>query len=150
MPVELSEDLKNVQQAQEIREQLGVSGELNQARRRPDEDHMRIVAVKPGKAYHIAVDLASRTAEMEERTTGVVIARMLLHINPGPHRVRGATWIFTRIWGWMSDTVVYLFLFVSISGIYMWAVIKSERKVGLILLGIGCVSIVLISYGLLA
>jgi hypothetical protein len=88
-------------------------------------------------------------AEIEERHAGIVDAMVFLHFNPGPHRVRGPTWIFTRIWRWRADTLVYIVLFVSISGIYLWAVIKAERRTGLILIGLGCISFFALVAGLL-
>ncbi len=47
----------------------------------------------------------------------------------------------------LVDTTVYLLLFITISGVYMWAVIKAERKIGLVLLGAGSLSFVLIVSG---
>jgi hypothetical protein len=40
----------------------------------------------------------------------------------------------------MADTVVCLLLFLSVSGVYLWAVIKAERRIGLVLLAAGAVS----------
>jgi hypothetical protein len=59
-------------------------------------------------------------------------------------------WFFSKLWGIIADTTVYLTFFLSISGIYMWAVIKAEKKIGLIMLGAGCLSFVGIMYALLA
>ena len=50
--------------------------------------------------------------------------------------------VFTRVWTGLIDTVVCAIVLISISGIYLWAVIKADRKTGLILLGAGCLSFV--------
>ena len=50
--------------------------------------------------------------------------------------IRG-NWIGTRVWGWFADTTIYLLLFISISGIYMWWAIKAERRIGAALLAAG-------------
>jgi hypothetical protein len=138
--VEVTEGLDRIEQAKRILDQLDQLGEINMARLSPEEKRLRIVAVRPGARIEVNVDLSARTAEIEERPAGIVDAMVFLHFNPGPHRVRGPTWIFTRIWRWLADTFVYILLFVSISGIYLWAVIKAERRAGLILIGLGCIS----------
>ena len=87
------------------------------------------------------VDLASGVTELEQRETGIWDAMVYLHKMPGPHNVsvRG-NWIMTRIWGWLADWTVYLLLFVTASGVYLWTVLKAERKAGLIFLGTGVLS----------
>ena len=44
------------------------------------------------------------------------------------------------MWRWLSDATVYLVLFLSITGIYLWMMLRSERKAGLILLLAGAIS----------
>jgi hypothetical protein len=63
-----------------------------------------------------------------------------LHKSPGQHNanIRG-NWIFTRLWRILVDSVVYVLLFLTTGGVYLWAVIKAERKTGLICLGAGMV-----------
>lgn len=70
---------------------------------------------------------------------------------PGPHNVniRG-NWIFTRIWGWLAGGTVYLLLFLSASGIYLWTAFKAERRTGLILLGSGVLSLMAIILAIVA
>jgi SAM-dependent methyltransferase len=65
----------------------------------------------------------------------------LLHKMPGPHNVaiRG-NWFATRVWRWFADATIYLTLFISMSGIYLWYVLKAERKIGLTLLTAGALS----------
>ena len=50
--------------------------------------------------------------------------------------------------GWIADATVYLTLFLTLSGVYMWAVLKVERKSGLLFMGAGCVSFGVILYAL--
>ena len=149
VPVEITEGLNGVDQGKLILKQLNREGEINMSRLYPEEKLLRIRAIRPGTRLEVEVDLVSATAEINERDTGIVDAMIFLHSNPGPHRVFGPTWVFTRIWGWLADTVVYILLFVSISGIYLWAVIKAERKVGLILTGLGCLTFIALAAGLL-
>jgi hypothetical protein len=64
-----------------------------------------------------------------------------LHKMPGPHNVaiRG-NWIGTRAWKVLADATIYLVVFITISGVYLWWALKAERRVGLILLGAGAVT----------
>ena len=54
-----------------------------------------------------------------------------LHKMPGPHNVaiRG-NWIGTQAWRVFADATIYLLLFISLSGIYLWWAIKAERRIG--------------------
>ena len=64
-----------------------------------------------------------------------------MHRSPGPHNAAiRANWFWTRAWRGLADATVYLVLFLSVSGIYLWAVLRSERKVGLMLLAAGALS----------
>jgi hypothetical protein len=60
---------------------------------------------------------------------------------PGPHNlaIRG-NWIGTRAWGWLADATVFLLLFLTVSGIYLWYAIRAERRIGVALLTAGAVS----------
>jgi len=138
--VEVREGVNNQELGQDLLRQLGISGELGGVRRLPEERRLVVNAVKPGRKTTITVELDQRVARIEHRQTGFLDASRFLHLTPGPHRVRGPHWLFTRIWSWMADATVYLVLFISMSGVYMWAVIKAERKAGLILLGGGCLT----------
>jgi hypothetical protein len=65
-----------------------------------------------------------------------------LHKIPGPHNVaiRG-NWLGTRVWRVLADATIYLLLFISLSGVYLWWAIKAERRIGLTLLTAGAVTL---------
>ena len=48
----------------------------------------------------------------------------------------------------MADATVYLVLFISVSGIYLWYVLRAERKVGFILIFAGALSFFGMAYAL--
>jgi hypothetical protein len=50
--------------------------------------------------------------------------------------IRG-NWIGTQLWRVLADATIYLLLFVSLSGIYLWWAIKAERRIGMTLLATG-------------
>jgi hypothetical protein len=61
-----------------------------------------------------------------------------LHKTPGPHTAEiRMNWFYMKVWRWMADATVYLILFISVSGIYLWYVLRAERVVGYILLFAG-------------
>jgi hypothetical protein len=57
---------------------------------------------------------------------------------PGPHNValRG-NWTGTVVWRVLADTTIYLLLFISVSGVYLWWAIRAERRIGIALLALG-------------
>lgn len=134
--VEIPEGVEGIGQAQAIMRQIGVSGEIRNIFR--PENRLLILVMKPAQNTTITVDLETKMAEIEQNTTDFWDVLLYLHKSPGPHNanIRG-NWVFTRIWTWLIDAVVCAILFISVSGVYLWAVIKAERKIGLILLGAG-------------
>jgi hypothetical protein len=116
-------------------EQLGVSGEVDFVRHVANE-HRLIVPVRlPDRDTIVTIDYEQRTATVTSRGHGVGDAVVYLHKMPGPHNadLRGNSRLI-RIWHLGADATVYLLLFITISGIYLWAVLRAERRVGLLLL----------------
>jgi hypothetical protein len=66
---------------------------------------------------------------------------VVLHKLPGPHlsAIR-MNWFMIRAWRWFADATAYLLLFISVSGIYLWIVLRAERRTGLILIAMGAFS----------
>lgn len=137
--------------AKGIREQLGESAEIGYVNLNQEERRLTFPLEKPGEHSMVRVDLATGVAEIETRQSGVWDAMIYLHMMPGPHNVaiRG-NWFFTRLWGWVADATVYLTLFLTATGVYLWALLKAERRVGLIVLGSGALSFFLLVFALLA
>lgn len=139
LPVEIPEGAEGIEQAKAVMRQLGVSGEIQNLFRR--KERLTVPIMAPGRRATVRVDLARGVATVEAQETGFWDGLLYLHKSPGPHvaAIRG-NWVFTRIWRWMADSVVCLVLFISASGIYMWIVLKAERRVGLVMAGAGCLS----------
>lgn len=141
MSVQVPKDVEGVEQAKAVMKQVGVSGEIRNIFRR--RNRLTIPVMKPGYHASIEVNLLTGIAVVEERETGFWDALMYLHKSPGPHvaKIRG-NWIFTRVWTYLVDGVVYLTLFISASGVYLWIILKAERKIGLLVLGTGCLTFI--------
>lgn len=141
VPLDLSDDLKGEPLVKSVLGQLGITGEVA-GRGQVRNQKTTIRVQRPGRVKIITVDLDQKQATLTERSTGILGALNFLHFNPGLHR--SPNWIITKFWGWIADAVVYLTLFLTVSGIYLWALIKSERKRGWIALGAGMLTFTLL------
>jgi hypothetical protein len=119
----------------------GVEGEVGWVQHLVRENRLVIPVTVPGKLTTVTMDEVKREASIEERTTGLVDALITLHESPGPHlAVIRMNWFPMRLWLWCSDATVYLILFVTVSGIYLWWALRADRKIGLALLAMGAAS----------
>lgn len=146
------EKLSGREQVNAIRgllDRLGIQGETGYVRRLPKERRLVIPVLVPGRETTVDLSLESRSAMISKRTTGIADALVYLHKMPGPHnaniRVNSA---YMRVWRWLADATAYLILFISLSGIYLWAVLRAERRIGLVLLSAGAFSFFGIIYAL--
>ncbi|MBI3465018.1 MAG: PepSY-associated TM helix domain-containing protein [Planctomycetes bacterium] len=149
--IEEAQGRERVERAAQILAQVGVAGEINFIRYMPTEHRLVIPVLKPGVETTIDLNVETRTAKVSQRRTTISETMAYLHKSPGPHNVaiRG-NWFWTRAWRWLADLTVYSTLFLSTSGIYLWAVLKSERKVGLMLLVAGALSFFGVVYAVIA
>jgi hypothetical protein len=149
--VEVPDEDNSLELAKRIREQLGASAEIGYVNLDQEERRLSFPLEKPGEVSMVRVDLATGVAEIETRRTGVWDAMIYLHRMPGPHNVaiRG-NWLYTRLWGWLADATVYLTLFLTATGVYLWALMRAERRAGLLFLGSGALSFFLLVFALLS
>ena len=138
------EDFKGREQLDAVRKvlnQLGVHGEIEFIRRIAKEHRLVLPVILPGHETTVDLNLATGSATVSEHTTGVADGIVYLHKMPGPHNVslRGNS-LYIGIWRWLADATVYLLLFLTLSGVYLWAVLKAERRVGLALIAAGALS----------
>ena len=142
VPVQIPEGMGSIDQAKGILRQLNLSGEIEFIRHLPKEERLKIPVMKPGELTEIDVDLRGKTATVTRRSQGLSGALIYLHRMPGPHlaKFRG-NWMPMRFWRVLTDASVYGVLFLSLSGLYLWLVMKAERKTGLVLLAAGVFSL---------
>jgi hypothetical protein len=144
--VQIDESLKGAQLVSDLTRQLDLRGEVVGNGKLRDNKTSFFV-MRPGATRRVVVDMATRQAEITFKTFGFFDTLRYLHMNPGPHKP--SNWFFGKMWGWLADTTVYLTLFLTVSGIYMWVVLKAERRIGLLALGAGCLSFGATTYALL-
>jgi hypothetical protein len=128
-------------------EKAGVPGEVGFIQLK--EGKLIIPVTIPGRETTVSIRTASGEATIVTRETGLADALVTLHKSPGQHgpSIR-MNWFYMEAWRWMADATVYLILFISVSGIYLWYVLRAERRVGLILLFAGAVSFFGMAYAL--
>ncbi len=136
------EGTERIRQVRHILRQVGISGEIGFIRYSSGNKTLTIPVSKPGYEATVDIGLSTGLASVQERRTGFGDALIFLHKMPGPHlaTIRG-NWGMVRVWRWMADGTAWLLLFLSVSGIYLWAVLRSERPVGLVLIVAGALSL---------
>lgn len=147
--VELLSGREQVNALRSVLDQVGVQGEVNFIRRIPNEHRLVIPVVVPGHEVTVDLNLETRSAIVTSSGENMWSAMVYLHKMPGQHlaSLRG-NWVFMRLWRWLADATVYLVLFLSISGIYLWAVLRAERRIGLVLLAAGAFSFLGLVYAI--
>jgi hypothetical protein len=131
-------------------EKAGVRGEVGFVRHMVKEEKLIVPVMIPGRETTVSISLATREATIVTRERGLADALVTLHKSPGQHGpdIR-MNWFYMRAWRWLADATVYLILFISVSGIYLWYVLRAERAVGLILLLAGALSFFGMAYALI-
>ena len=130
-----------VERARAILPQVGVAGEIGFLRYVAKDRHLIFPVSKAGTEATVDVDLDARTATVKRRAMNLWESISYLHKMPGPHNVaiRG-NGIGVQAWRVFADTTIYLLLFISVSGIYLWWAIKAERRIGIALVAGGTVT----------
>lgn len=117
---------------------INVPGEIGFIRHVVSDDSLIIPVSVPGRMTTVTIRIAQREANIVTRETGLADALMTLHRSPGEHApALSRNWFAMRAWRWLSDTTAYFTLFITLSGLYLWYVLRAERRIGYILLASG-------------
>lgn len=134
-----------------VLDQLGVRGEIDFVRHVAAERRLVIPVRLPDRDTVVSVDYGQGTATVATRRHSIGDALVYLHKMPGPHNAetRGNSG-FVRAWRILADTTVYVLLFITLSGIYLWVALRAERRVGLTLLFAGAATFAGLVYAIAA
>ncbi len=134
--------MERVDRARQLLRQAGVSGEIGFVHYSAEEGTITIPVSKPGYEAAVSVKIDTGLASIKQRKTGFWNSIIYLHKMPGPHlaNIRGNS-PAVRIWAWLADGTAWLLIFLSVSGVYLWAVLRSERKAGVLLFVGGAISL---------
>lgn len=129
-------DTTNLLTAKAILHKLSIEGEIDFISK--NKDHISFPVNKPGLITKIKVNIHTDSVLITRQQAGSMRAMSYLHIMPGQHNVniRGNS-LFIKIWRVLADVVVYLLLFLTISGIFLWYFLKIERTIGLYAIAFG-------------
>lgn len=130
-------------------EKVGVHGEVGFVRHLVKEEKLIVPVTIPGRETTVSISLAGHEATIVTREKGLADSMAILHRSPGEHApaIR-MNWFAMKAWRWLADTTAYLILFISLSGIYLWYVLRAERRVGFVLLFAGALSFFGLAYAL--
>ena len=139
-----------VDRVRQVLDQCRVRGEIGTIRNQREPRRVTAAVWTPGTETTVMIDVAGKSATISARGMSLWETMAYLHKSPGPHLVaiRG-NWLWTRIWRWFADGTIYLLLFISATGVYLWLAIRAERRAGLVLLALGAVSLFGTIYGIL-
>lgn len=114
--------------ARELMDRHGLRGELAQVRKSGDGLSFRVV--RPGTVYEVAY--SPETGNAKVKTNVANLMGMLNRI----HHIGGLWHDFTltHVWAVFVGLVSLALILLSLTGIYLWFKIHSERVVGVILL----------------
>lgn len=117
---------------------LGITGEIDHVFK--GKDNLSIGIIRPGLETNIKVNTLTDSVSIKQEKKGVLRATAYLHKMPGPHlaQFRKNAW-FMKIWSILTDATVYLILFLTVSGIFLWYFLKMERKMGITATAVGAV-----------
>ncbi len=104
-----------------VLESMDVHGEVGLVRSRVKEETLTIPVSIPGRATTVTLDLARGEATIVTREPGLADALVTLHKSPGGHAPYLRTnWFVMGVWRGFAAATVYLTLFITVSGIYLW------------------------------
>jgi hypothetical protein len=130
-------DTTNLLTAKAIIRKLNLKGEIDFISK--NNDQISFLVNKPGLKTRVILNTHTDSVVITRQMEGSMRAMNYLHIMPGQHnaKIRGNS-LFLKIWRLIADAVVYLLLFLILSGIYLWYLLEIERNKGFytIILGI--------------
>jgi hypothetical protein len=109
---------------------IGIEGEIDFISR--EEDFISFPVNKPGYTTHVRINTRNDSVYITREKLGFIRALSFLHKMPGPHneKIRGNS-LLIKSWRVLTNVTVYLLLFLSITGVFLWYFLKIERNMGL-------------------
>lgn len=122
--------------AKAIIRKLNITGEIDYISKK--EGSISFPVNKPGLKSYVTVNTITDSVLITRKNDGAWRASSYLHSMPGQHNVsiRGNSG-FLKIWRVLADAVVYILLFLTVSGVWLWYILKAERIPGLYAIVLG-------------
>ena len=124
--------------AKAIIEKLEIEGEIDFINQ--NDDRISFPVKKPGFKTQITVNKHTDSVLITQQNEGPYRALTFLHSMPGPHnvKIRGNS-NYIQVWRVLADVIVYLLLFLTISGVFLWYFLKVERNLGFFSIALGLI-----------
>lgn len=131
-------DTTDLLTARAIIQKLGIKGEVDFINQ--NNDRISFPVKIPGRVAHISVNKHNDSVFIRQQEEGTYSAMAFLHSMPGQHnqKIRGNSG-FIKVWRVLADVVVYLLLFLTISGVLLWYFLKVERNLGYFSITLGVI-----------
>jgi hypothetical protein len=111
-----------------VRDSLGLIGwPIPQRSKRDAAGDWEIAIERPGKSYIIHTSFSEHRVRVEERHKGVWQVINSLHALPDVPNSR-----YAFLWGFYTEVCTWFVFLAAVSGIYLWANSRRERRAGTI------------------
>ncbi len=129
-------DTTDLLTAKAIIRKLNINGEIDFISKK--DSSISFPVNKPGLRTYITVNTTNNSVLITRKYEGTLRSTAYLHLMPGPHNVsiRGNS-AFLKVWRILTDGVVYILLFLTASGVFLWYTLKAERVIGMYALALG-------------
>ena len=129
-------DTSDLGTAQGIIRKLNINGEIDFISK--NDSSFSFPVTKPGLRTYIKVNTITDSVLITRQSEGALRSTTYLHSMPGAHnvKIRGNSG-FLKVWRVLADGVVYLLLFLTLTGIFLWYILKAERVIGIYSLALG-------------
>ena len=131
--------------AKAIINELGLTGEIDFISR--TDSLFSFPLNKPGLINRVTVNTSNGDVLISQSDEGFFRGTRFLHMMPGQHNamMRGNSG-FMKVWRLVTDSIVYLMLFLSASGIFLWYFLRPDRKLGLYALSFGLITLIVLVF----
>ena len=138
-------------QANDLMRQLKLDGEVEWTTTRNDNSRLDFRVTRPGHIFEIKTDLEQKRAIVQRTDLNAWGVVRLLHTFTGV-RMNDSNnrrdWILTSVWAFAMDAVAAGLILMVLSSLYMWLELPEKRRVGAIILSLGCLGAGLFCIGL--
>jgi len=141
----------DLERAQSVMQQLGLTGEIDWPPRQPDAGGLEFSVNRPGDMNRVNVDLRENRASVQHIETNTWGVLHVLHTfsgtranNPEARR----DWSLTTLWVVAMDALAAGLILTVLSSYYMWWRLRPKRRTGLISLSAGVVACGFFVFGL--
>ena len=151
--VQIPSEGSDLEKAINLREQLGLRGEILLRRAPPKKGRFNFTVIRPNGSTFVEVDLESQLAAVRFNAAEPLAVLESLHVFSGvrnSYREEAPVrdWLATQVWSFSMDALSVGLIFLVISSFYMWYLIKDKRAWGMLAAVLGFASCSYFIWGL--